>query len=111
MMETEQIIEELETLATYFGNGFDGKETKEHAILTAAANRLTEYEEMMAKGQSVLNKVEPVLRWIDLNTRCMCVQTLDGASATCKRCEAYNDLYTEGIAFQRQIDTAVKEQK
>lgn len=35
-MTPEQIEEELETLASYYGNDFNGNETKEHKALTAA---------------------------------------------------------------------------
>lgn len=52
-IEMNELIEELETLATYYGNDFEGKETKEHATLTAAANRLAEYEEMLGEAWEI----------------------------------------------------------
>lgn len=73
-MDTREMIEGLERLAAYYGNDFEGNETKEHAILTAAAAalelievtaRLQRAETAMrkAQGQGTLNAA-----WGDLET-------------------------------------------
>lgn len=40
MTDNEQLIADLEILAGYYGNDFEGNETKEHKILTAAISAI-----------------------------------------------------------------------
>jgi rubrerythrin len=44
VLTESEIIEELEILASYYGNDHEGNETKEHRVLTAAIAALREQE-------------------------------------------------------------------
>lgn len=53
-MTPEQIEEELETLASYYGNDFNGNETKEHKALTAALEYIEDMREIEAAAVEVM---------------------------------------------------------
>lgn len=47
----EQIIEDLATLASYYGNDFNGNETQEHKALTAALEYIKDMREIEAAAE------------------------------------------------------------